>query len=91
MWDTLKKRHAIANAPKIHQFKMNIANCKQGGPSVIEFYSKMTNLWAKLVNHDKVPYCACCGCKCRATNKIVEKHEEEKAHQFFMGQNDDSY
>ena len=30
MWDDMKKRYAMANAPKIHQLKANIANCKQG-------------------------------------------------------------
>ena len=28
MWDDLKKRYAMANTPKIHQLKADIANCK---------------------------------------------------------------
>ena len=30
MWKDLKKRYSVANAPKIHQLKGGIANCKQG-------------------------------------------------------------
>ena len=41
MWDDLKKRYAMANTPKIHQLKVNIANCKQGDLDVGEFYLKL--------------------------------------------------
>ena len=39
MWDDMKKRYAMANTPKIHQLKANIANCKQGDLEVADFYS----------------------------------------------------
>ena len=32
-WDDLKRRYAVANAPKISQLKYEIAPCKQGGRS----------------------------------------------------------
>jgi len=44
MWDDLKKRYAMANTPKIHQLKADIANRKQGNLNVGEFYSKLKNL-----------------------------------------------
>jgi len=28
MWEDMKKRYALANTPKIHQFKAHISNCK---------------------------------------------------------------
>lgn len=43
MWSNLKKRYAVANAPKIHQLKASLADCKQGGMIVVEFYSKVMN------------------------------------------------
>jgi len=91
MWETLKKRYALANIPKIHQLKPSIANCKQGGLSVVEFYSKISDLWVELRNHEKVPYCICKGCTCKAANRRVQMPEQEKAHQFLMGLNDDAY
>jgi len=91
MWETLKKRYAIASAPKIHQLKANIANCKQGGLSIVEFYSKITDLWIELGNYVKVPHCKCSGCKCGDANEIMQMYEEGKADQFFMGLNDDTY
>ena len=41
MWSTLKKRYVMANIPKIHKLKASVADCKQGGLDVVEFYSKL--------------------------------------------------
>ena len=38
MWENLRKRYAVANTPKIHQLKAEIAACQQGGLEVVEFY-----------------------------------------------------
>lgn len=81
----------MTNTPKIHQLKVNIANCKQGDMDVGEFYSKLVNLGNKLSNLVKFPACTCIGCKCGAAKKIMTMHEADKAHQFLMGLNDDAY
>ena len=92
VWDNLKKRYGMPKTPKIHQLKANyIANCKQGDLSVGEFYSSFKNLWTELTNLVKVPICTCSGSKCRVVGKIMAMYEEDKAHQFIMGLNDDSY
>jgi len=91
MWDDLKKRYAIANTPKIHQLKANIANCKQGDLDVGDFYSKLKNLWNELTNLIKVPVCTCSDCKCRASSKIIGMYGKDWAHQFLMGLNDNLY
>jgi len=44
MWENLSKRYAIANTPKIHQLKSDLASCKQGGLDVIEFDSKLMGM-----------------------------------------------
>ena len=56
MWEDMKKRYAMANTPKIHQLKANIANCKQGDLDVGDFYSKLMHLWNELSNLVKFPY-----------------------------------
>ena len=58
---------------------------------MVEFYSKITYLWVELGNYVKVPYYTCSKCHCDAANKIIQMYEEEKAHQFLMGLNDDTY
>jgi len=65
MWSTLKKRYGVANVSKIHQLKANIVDCKHGGLDIIEFCSKLSNLWSALENHVKVPHCVCTKCDCK--------------------------
>ena len=91
MWDDLKKQYAMANTLKIHQLKANIANCKQGDLDAGDFYSKLVNLWNELSNLVKEPICTCKKCDCGAASKIMAIYEEDKAHQFMMGLNDDLY
>ena len=91
MWDDIRKRYAIANTPRIHQLKANIAVCKQGDMEVSDFFSKLANLWNELSNVAKVPLCNCSVCKCGASTKILAMYKEDRAQQFLMGRNDDSY
>jgi len=44
MWENLQKSYVVANTPKIHQRKTNIATCKQEGFDVVEFYSKLMGM-----------------------------------------------
>jgi len=48
MWSNLRRRYAVASAPKIHQLKASLAYCKQGGMNVVEFYSKVMSLCSEL-------------------------------------------
>ena len=80
MWDDLKKCYAMANTPKIHQLKANIANCKQGDLDVGEFFAKLNNLWNELANLIKVPMCTCKGCECGVRSRIMGMYEEDRTH-----------
>jgi len=48
MWENLRKHCAVANTPKIHQLKTDLAACKQGSLEVVEFYSKLMGMWSEL-------------------------------------------
>jgi len=87
MWDDLRKHYGMANTPKIHQLKANIANCKQGDMDIGYFYAKLVNLWNELSNLVKVSVCTCKGCECGAVSKILAMYEADKAYQFLMGLN----
>jgi len=91
MWDDLKKRYGMANTPKTHQLKANLANCKQGNLSTGDFYSKLINLWTEFTNLVKVPVCTCKKCDCGVVRKIMAMYEEDKAHQFLKGLNGEIY
>ena len=91
MWDDLKKHYALANTPKIHQPKADVAHCKQGDLDIGDFYSKLATLWNELKNLVKVLVCTCSSYKCGAASKIIAMHEADKTHQFLMGLHDDLY
>ena len=90
-WENLRKRYIIANAPKIHQLKIDISLCKQGGLEVAEFYSKLMQMCSELENHLKIPQCKCGKCECRMSNKVVKMMNEETTHQFLMEVNEETF
>jgi len=85
MWENLKKRYAVSDAPKIHQLKTKPAKCKQGGLEVVEFYSKLMGLWSELENQMRFPRCACGKSECKIGERLMKMVDKEKAHQFLMG------
>ena len=91
MWENLRERYAMANTSKIHQFKADIAECKQEGLDAVEFYSKLIGMWSELSNYTKIPQCTCRKCECNVGGKVVKMIEQEQTHQFLMGLNDETY
>jgi len=91
LWKNLSKGYAIANTPKIQQLKIDLASCKQGGSEVVEFYYKLMGIWSKLENYAKVPYCTWGKCEYGVGKKVVKMIDEERAHQFLMGLNDERF
>ena len=89
MWEDLHKRYAVASAPKIYQVKATIAECRQEGMTVVEFYSKLRGLLSELDNHLKVPTCTCnectCkGCECSMASRIRHMVEAENLLNFLL-------
>jgi len=57
---------------------------------MVELYSKILDS-VEHENHDNNPYYNYNGCKYGVANEMVQNYEDEKAHQFLMGLNDDTY
>ena len=96
MREDLQKQYGVANTPKIYQLKARISKCRQGGMSVVEFYSKLRGLWSELDNHQKIPRCTyvgctCKRCKCKVASRIMEMFEADKPYQFLLSLNNDLY
>ncbi|KAJ4821341.1 Retroelement pol polyprotein-like [Rhynchospora pubera] len=88
LWDDLKERFSVGNAPRIYQLKSEIAAAKQHGNSVVAYYTRLKGLWDELSSHAPVPFCTCGGCTCNLTSKLLKDREDEKIHQFLMGLDD---
>lgn len=91
VWEDIKERFSVVNGPRIQQLKSNLAGCKQGGITVVAYYSKLKTLWDELTNYEQIPICSCGGCKCDIMSKLEKRREEERVHQFLMGLDDTAH
>ncbi|KAL5703345.1 hypothetical protein ACHQM5_028447 [Ranunculus cassubicifolius] len=80
VWEELQNRYSAGNAPRVHQLKGDLADCKQGRLTVVEYYTKLKTIWDELANYSKIP-----NCTCGAAVAMAKEREEEKVHQFLMG------
>lgn len=88
LWDDVNERFSVVNGPRIQQLKSELAECKQGGMTMVNYNGKLKTLWDELANYQQIPTCTCGGCKCDIKSKIEKQREEEKVHQFLMGLDD---
>ncbi|XP_074264560.1 uncharacterized protein LOC141587041 [Silene latifolia] len=80
VWEELRGRYSAGNAPRVHQLKGVLNECKQGQETVVEYYTKLKIIWDELAKYSKIK-----NCNCGAAVSIAKEKEEEKVHQFLMG------
>ncbi|XP_074298276.1 uncharacterized protein LOC141629120 [Silene latifolia] len=82
IWQELKDRFSSGNAPRVHQLKSELNDCKQGkNQSIVEYFTQLKTIWDELSTYSRVPQCTCGA----AAELLKEREEEEKVHQFLMG------
>ncbi|KAF7839695.1 retrovirus-related Pol polyprotein from transposon TNT 1-94 [Senna tora] len=91
MWNHLKERFSITDGPRIQQLQSNLANCKQKGMTIVDYFGQLEQLWDKLSNYDPVPTCKCSDCTCNITSTLEKKREDERVHTFLLGLDDNLY
>ena len=52
LWDDIKERFSVVSGPSIQQLKSDLAQCKQGGLSMMTYYEKLKALWDDLANYE---------------------------------------
>ncbi|XP_074299636.1 uncharacterized protein LOC141630781 [Silene latifolia] len=80
IWDKLRDRYTARNAPRVHELKGELSECKQRRESVVEYYTRLKVIWDELANYSRVTLCTC-----GAAAALTKEREEEKVHQFLMG------
>ncbi|XP_074303040.1 uncharacterized protein LOC141637462 [Silene latifolia] len=80
VWEELKARYSAGNAPRVHQLKGDLNDCKHGRESVVEYYTRLKTIWDELANYSKIPKCTC-----GEGAMLLKEREDEKVHQFLMG------
>jgi hypothetical protein len=58
-WGDIKDRLSVVNGPRIQQLKSDLAECKQGGMTMVAYYGKLKTLWDELSNYEQTLICTC--------------------------------
>ncbi|XP_010495419.1 PREDICTED: uncharacterized protein LOC104772515 [Camelina sativa] len=85
LWTEIKDQFSEGNGPRIHEIKAELAHCRQGNLSVIEYFGKLQMLWEDLSNYDKVISCKCGRCSCNINGELEKKREDDRIYQFLLG------
>ncbi|KAL9236387.1 hypothetical protein vseg_011066 [Gypsophila vaccaria] len=86
LWAELAAQFAVVDGTKIHSLKTQLHNCKQAkGMSVTSYYGKLKALWDALILHEPPFSCKCTKCECDIGKAAVQRLDNERLHQFFMG------
>ncbi|KAK2972757.1 hypothetical protein RJ640_019405 [Escallonia rubra] len=52
LWTDIKERFSVVNGPRIQQLKTELADCKQKGLTIVNYYGKLKILWDELANFE---------------------------------------
>ncbi|KAK2996506.1 hypothetical protein RJ639_024954 [Escallonia herrerae] len=91
LWTDIKERFSVVNGSRIQQLKTKLADCKQKGLTIVNYYGKLKMIWDELANFEQMPTCKCGKCTCDLGSVLEKKREEEKVHQFLMGLDETIY
>ncbi|XP_074289127.1 uncharacterized protein LOC141614265 [Silene latifolia] len=81
LWAALKARFSVVDATLIHSLKTQLKNCVQTkGMDVTTYFGKLQSLWDALIVHEP-PF----ACKCDIGQDAINRLDNERLHQFFMG------
>ncbi|XP_074306250.1 uncharacterized protein LOC141641490 [Silene latifolia] len=86
LWSDIKGQYAVIDGTMIHGLKTQLNNCKQAkGMDVTSYFGKLKSLWDSIVKHEPPFACRCGKCECGITEKAIQRQDNERLHQFFMG------
>ena len=91
LWKEIKDRFSEGNGPRIQEIKAELAFCRQGNISVIEYFGKLQVLWEDLTNYETTLVCKCGGCKCNLNTELEKKKEEDRVNHFLLELDDAVY
>ncbi|XP_074307820.1 uncharacterized protein LOC141642784 [Silene latifolia] len=87
LWDELTERFGQSNALEVYQLTKDLGAVSQENLSLVEYYSKMKNLWETLDSLDPLPSCTCGKislCSCTLIKKMIDRNNTAKIIQFLM-------
>ncbi|XP_074271063.1 uncharacterized protein LOC141594984 [Silene latifolia] len=90
LWSEILERYGQTNSLEIYQLKKDLGQISQDNASLVEYYSKLNNVWEDLDAIDLIPYCSCGAlnaCSCQLLKRIMDRETNSKLIHFLMGLN----
>ncbi|XP_074289604.1 uncharacterized protein LOC141614757 [Silene latifolia] len=81
LWNELIERFGQSNALEVYQLTKDLGAISQENLSLVEYYSKIKNLWETLDSLDPLPVCSCGKislCSCALMKKVIERENNAK-------------
>jgi len=83
LWNDLKDHFSVTNEPQIQPLKSDLADCKQRGLTIMEYYGQLKQLWDELGNFKQLPTCKCGKCTCNLA-RFWRRNEGKKKSTHFL-------
>ncbi|KAG7578912.1 Integrase catalytic core [Arabidopsis thaliana x Arabidopsis arenosa] len=88
LWDIIKKRFSIKSGARLQQLRNSLANCKQNGSTVDEYFGRLTKLWDGISDCMSSKRCSCGKCECDLNTARDKELETLRIHDFLAGLDD---
>lgn len=85
LWDHIKERFVVTSGAKNQQIKQDLANCKQHGISVDEYFGRLMKIWDTVASYRLLHICKCGKCECDLGTLQERDREEDKVQQLLYG------
>ncbi|XP_074315172.1 uncharacterized protein LOC141651354 [Silene latifolia] len=81
LWSEIVERYGQLNVLELYELKKDLINAKEDNIPLIEYYSRMKNLWESIDQMDPVPMCVCgvmSKCTCQLLKRILDRETHAK-------------
>ncbi|XP_074271134.1 uncharacterized protein LOC141595061 [Silene latifolia] len=86
LWSEIKSQYAVVDGTMIHNLKTQLHQCVQTkGMDVTTYFGKLKTLWDSIAKHEPPLACRCGKCECNIGTAALQRQDNERLHQFFMG------
>ena len=88
LWDTIKKRYSIKSGARLQQLRKALANCKQDGSTIDDYFGRLTKIWDGITDCMTPKQCSCGKCECDLNSARDQETETLRVHDFLAGLDD---
>ena len=88
LWEMIRKRYSLKSGARLQQLRTSLANCKQNGSSIDDYFGRLTKIWDGIANCMNSKQCSCGKCECDLNSAREQETETLRVHDFLSGLDD---